>query len=154
MNAKFIITTAFWLPFVFIGLPAAGLYLDGVFSLSKINFVFNFTGIVLSFFAVVVFVWCWHLFSKLGGGTPNPAKPPHLLVVEGPFRRTRNPIYIAYVSYLLGCAVFFGSPSLFIISVLFFLAMNYLVVSVEEPLLEKKFGNAYKKYVKKVPRWI
>src|SRR5438105_1773162 len=53
---------------------------------------------------VALMLWCWYDFVTRGRGTPAPYDPPRRLVVDGPYRVVRNPMYVAGVSWLIGLA--------------------------------------------------
>jgi protein-S-isoprenylcysteine O-methyltransferase Ste14 len=75
------------------------------------------------------------------------------LVTQGPYRWTRNPIYLGDGILILGLTFLTRSPSLLISCMVFVIVMHVLVRKVEEPDLEKRFGEQYIEYKKQVPRW-
>ena len=77
---------------------------------------------------------------------------PKLLVMNGPYAFSRNPMYVAEAMLWFGCAVFFGSISVLIGLVILCVAVNVLVRH-EEPALEAEFGETYLRYKATVPRW-
>jgi protein-S-isoprenylcysteine O-methyltransferase Ste14 len=95
----------------------------------------------------------WH-FAVTGLGTPAPIDPPKTLVVRGPYRLTRNPLYVGVVSVLFGEALMVRSLTLTEYAAAVFLAFYAFVLIYEEPVLRHKFGAAYVEYCAKVPRWI
>jgi len=99
-------------------------------------------------------VACSHLFRRVGQGTPIPIEPARALIASGPYRLSRNPIYIADVVILLGLSLHRGELMLFVYTAAFALAVHYWVVSHEEPVLRKRFGERYREYCATVPRWI
>jgi protein-S-isoprenylcysteine O-methyltransferase Ste14 len=98
--------------------------------------------------------WCFWLFVFEGKGTPAPIDPPKNLVVTGPYRFVRNPMYVAVTTMLIGEAVFFGSGVLLVYAGLCFAGFNLFVRFYEEPALRRKFGQAYEEHCRTVPRWI
>lgn len=94
------------------------------------------------------------LFAVVGKGTLAPWDPTKKLVVVGPYRYVRNPMITGVVTILLGESAFFGS--VIIASwALFFLTMNHVYFTLsEEPGLVRRFGEDYKHYMQRVPRWI
>jgi protein-S-isoprenylcysteine O-methyltransferase Ste14 len=94
------------------------------------------------------------LFVKVGRGTLAPWMPTERLVVLGPYRFVRNPMISGVLFVLLGEALLFRSWPLLAWWALFF-AINavYLPLS-EEPGLERRFGEDYRRYKREVPRWI
>jgi protein-S-isoprenylcysteine O-methyltransferase Ste14 len=98
-------------------------------------------------------VWCVVTFGMTGKGTPAPFDPPRRLVVAGPYRRVRNPMYIGAGFALLGAALFYGSIALLVYTVLFFLLAHLFVILYEEPTLRRMFGSEYEEYRRRVRRW-
>src|SRR5262245_16427088 len=94
------------------------------------------------------------LFARRGSGTLAPWDPTRKLVVEGPYRRVRNPMISGVFTVLLGEAVALGSASVLIWSAAFALVNAIYMPLVEEPGLERRFGEDYMTYKRNVPRWI
>jgi len=93
-------------------------------------------------------------FALRGRGTPAPIDPPKKLVVEGPYRIVRNPMYWSVVSVMLGEALAFRSLTLAEIGCAVFAGAILFVMVYEEPILRKKFGAEYEAYCRRVPRWL
>ncbi len=93
-------------------------------------------------------------FALRGKGTPAPIDPPKTLVVEGPYRVVRNPMYWAVVSVMLGEALAFRSLAFAELAIAFFAGTILFVLLYEEPTLRRKFGAEYEAYCRRVPRWI
>jgi protein-S-isoprenylcysteine O-methyltransferase Ste14 len=74
-------------------------------------------------------------------------------VRAGPYRFTRNPIYIAYLGIWLGWAIFFGSIGVLVVWLLWCLVAIFNLVPREERDLEAAFGESYLQYKNRVPRW-
>ena len=111
-------------------------------------------GLVLLAVGVSVMLWCWAAFGIHGRGTPAPFDPPRELVVRGPYRYVRNPMYIAGILVLLGQAVLFASVPLLEYAAAFWLAAHLLVVGYEEQALGRNFSVAYTAYCASVGRWV
>ena len=113
------------------------------------------TGWLLIAFGVALYFMCafWG-FAMRGKGTPLPLDPPKKLVVEGPYRVVRNPMYWAVASVMLGEAAVFHSLLLAEWAIGFFLGTCLFVLFVEEPSLRRKFGEEYEAYCQRVPRWL
>jgi protein-S-isoprenylcysteine O-methyltransferase Ste14 len=92
-------------------------------------------------------------FKRFGTPVRPGANPTHF-VVTGPYRVTRNPMYLGLLTFLVGC--FFVSESLYFLipPALFFLMINFRQIPFEERLLVDRFGEAYEAYRKQVRRWI
>jgi len=99
-------------------------------------------------------VWCWSEFARRGRGTPAPFDPPRQLVIAGPYRYVRNPMYVAGMLVILGQAALYGSMALVGYAVVFLAATFAFVVGYEEQTLARRFGSEYGAYKSAVRRWI
>ncbi len=111
-------------------------------------------GLSLMLAAVIVFVYCGVLFGQVGKGTPVPGNPPKHLVTGGPYRFSRNPIYLAYIFLLFGEFLFFGYVILLFYAVATFIGFHAAIVLIEEPILRRRFGGEYLEFMRNIPRWI
>jgi protein-S-isoprenylcysteine O-methyltransferase Ste14 len=98
-------------------------------------------------------LWCIFTFVFLGRGTPAPFDPPRRLVVRGPYRFVRNPMYLGAGAALAGAALFYRSAALAAYAAAFLLALHAFVVGYEEPTLRSAFGADYERYCREVRRW-
>ena len=110
--------------------------------------------LTLSAVGVLILLSCMRDFAVVGHGTPAPIDPPKLLVVSGPYRFVRNPMYWGVELVLLGEAICFRSMHLAVYAILVGFCVQLFVVFYEEPTLRKKFGTSYQEYCWAVPRWI
>jgi len=94
------------------------------------------------------------LFVRSGHGTHTPLDPPVELVRAGLYRFTRNPMYLLYAVVVLGEAVLYRSPALLGYAVFFAGLAHLYVVGREERQLARRFGPAYERYCREVPRWL
>ena len=108
--------------------------------------------VVLAGLALVT--WCISLFVRVGRGTLAPWDPTSNLVAVGPYRSTRNPMITGVATVLTGEAVVFGSWRLALWALTFILFNHVYFLLVEEPGLERRFGESYLDYKRAVPRWI
>lgn len=99
-------------------------------------------------------VWCILTFALVGKGTPAPFDPPRRLVVAGPYRYVRNPMYIGAGLAVSGAAIFYRSLPLLGYVGLFLVATQAFVVFYEEPTLTRMFGEEYRAYRTRVRRWL
>jgi protein-S-isoprenylcysteine O-methyltransferase Ste14 len=97
---------------------------------------------------------CVLTFALIGKGTPAPFDPPRRLVVAGPYRWVRNPMYIGAALALLGAALFFGSVALALYATAFLIVIHLFVLLYEEPTLHRLFGTSYDEYRRSVHRWV
>lgn len=94
------------------------------------------------------------LFASDGEGTLAPWDPTRRLVLDGPYRRVRNPMITGVALVLLGEGLILGSVPI-LIELGVFAAINAIYMPVvEEPGLERRFGDEYAEYKRAVPRWI
>jgi protein-S-isoprenylcysteine O-methyltransferase Ste14 len=110
-------------------------------------------GLVIGAVGAALALWCILTFASLGKGTPAPFDPPRRLVIQGPYRFVRNPMYIGAGLALGGAALFYESLSLLGYMVVFFLVAHLFVVWYEEPTLRRTFGQDYDTYTRQIRRW-
>ena len=101
-----------------------------------------------------LFAWCLYLFAVRGKGTLAPWDPPTRLVVTGPYRYVRNPMISGVLMILAGEALVHGSLTLGFWFLGFFLLNQVYFMILEEPMLERRFGEDYLAYKRAVPRWV
>jgi len=99
---------------------------------------------------------CVWEFAWRGFGTPAPFDPPRRLVVTGPYRWVRNPMYIGMGIALIGEAIVFPhlTRTILVMTALLWLAVSLFIVAYEEPVLRRMFGADYEAYCRDVRRWI
>lgn len=97
--------------------------------------------------------WTVLTYSR-AGETLSPVVRPDRLVTGGPLAWTRNPLYLGVVTAVAGVAVLTGSPVVGGYAGLLALVYHGVVVAVEEPKLAAAFGDAYRTYRERVPRWV
>jgi protein-S-isoprenylcysteine O-methyltransferase Ste14 len=97
---------------------------------------------------------CFARFAWQGRGTPAPVAPPERLVVSGPYRRVRNPMYVGVTAMVLGQAGLFADPWLLVYALAVWLGFHIFVVIYEEPTLRASFPQDYAAFTAAVPRWI
>ncbi len=88
------------------------------------------------------------------GQSENPWKPTLSIIERGPFRLTRNPMYLQMVIVCFGCAVLLWNVWILIFTPLCGLILLLVAILPEEAYLERKFGAAYMAYKTRVRRWI
>lgn len=104
--------------------------------------------------SLVLLLECFGRFAWLGRGTPAPVAPTERLVISGPYRRVRNPMYVAVTGLILGQVLMFQSPALLIYAAVIAAAFHAFVLAYEEPTLKRQFPADYPAYFAHVPRWI
>jgi len=101
----------------------------------------------------VFLLWsAWLMFWRKT--TLSPYGKPQLLLREGPFRFSRNPIYLALLLIYMGIALLWAQLWAWLLVPVVILLLNFGVIRYEEALLQKHFGDEYVDYCKKVRRWI
>jgi protein-S-isoprenylcysteine O-methyltransferase Ste14 len=91
---------------------------------------------------------------RRAGTNVVPGQPATALVTEGPYRVTRNPIYIGFVLVYFGLSIVLTSVWILVLLVPVLVILQRGVVLREEAYLERKFGEAYRSYAARVPRWL
>jgi protein-S-isoprenylcysteine O-methyltransferase Ste14 len=144
-------------PWVFILIYLVGLALHFIFPFNILSeaglFVIKIGGVVL--FAIGAFFAAWSLliFHK-ASTTTTPGEISKKLVTFGPYRLTRNPMYVSLILAYIGEAGFLTQiwPMIVLPFMLFYL--NQVVIPLEEDLLKKEFDKEYDDYCTQVRRWI
>ncbi|MCK9591702.1 MAG: isoprenylcysteine carboxylmethyltransferase family protein [Methanoregula sp.] len=113
----------------------------------------TYFGFLIIGFGLVMAFWSRSLFLK-NATTLQPSEEPTSLVTSGPFRISRNPIYLGMASILLGVAVLFGTLVTLAFPIIFVMLIEFFIIPGEERKLEKIFGEPYREYKKSVRRWI
>jgi len=112
---------------------------------------------------VLAVAWFAHLFFPIGwallalvqaGNDPRPDRPDAAMVTTGPFRFSRNPIYLGFLVVVLGFALRWGDLWGWLALIICHFALDRLVVAKEEAYLTTRFGAAYEGYRKQVRRWV
>lgn len=111
-------------------------------------------GILLMGLGLTLMLKTITLFAVVGKGTLAPWEPPRKLVARGIYRYVRNPMISGVFFVLVGEATVFGSRPLFTWFIIFLLINLIYIPLLEEPMLEKRFGQDYLLYKRNVPRWI
>src|SRR6266446_1994560 len=143
---------ALFIGLVLIYLPARLLSWSGIVRPAAIE-VQQVAGMVIGVAGAAVAVWCIFTFASIGRGTPAPFDPPRRLVIQGPYRFVRNPMYIGAGLALASAALFYESLPLLGYARLFFLVTYVFVVGYEEPTLRRTFGQEYEAYCDRIRRW-
>ncbi len=114
---------------------------------------FTYSGFLIIGFGFVLALWSRSLFLK-NATTLQLSEEPASLITSGPFRLSRNPIYLGMTSILLGVAVLQGTLVTLAFPIIFVALIEFFIIPGEERKLEKLFGEPYREYRKSVRRWI
>jgi protein-S-isoprenylcysteine O-methyltransferase Ste14 len=109
-------------------------------------------GPVLAVLGAAIWAWAFtHMF--LARTNISPYKPSTAFVTGGPYRFSRNPIYVAMALLYAGAALSFRMIPALILLPIALLLVHFGVIRREERYLEAKFGDRYREYRSRVRRW-
>lgn len=114
---------------------------------------YKYIGILLLVIGIWLNIWADGLFKKKNT-TVKPFEKSSALILEGPFRFSRHPMYLGMVIALLGVAIILGSLITFLVPIAFFITMQIVFIRHEEKALEQTFGQEYLDYKKRVRSWL
>jgi protein-S-isoprenylcysteine O-methyltransferase Ste14 len=103
---------------------------------------------------LALLVLCVLVLPLRGLGTPAPFDGPRVLIVSGPYRVVRNPVYVSGIVVLVGYGLAVSSASVLLLAAGARLLTHLLVVFYEEPRLRRVFGESYERYLGDVNRWL
>jgi len=144
-------------PWVFVMTYLVGLLLQFIFPFNfhpnEVLSIIKIAGIVLFAMAAVFASWSLLIFRK-ARTTTTPGESSEKLVIQGPYRVTRNPMYISLILAYLGEAGFLAQlwPVIVLPFMLFY--VNWIVIPLEEDILRKDFKEEYENYSTRVNRWL
>jgi protein-S-isoprenylcysteine O-methyltransferase Ste14 len=124
----------------------------------------NLLGLIPVLFGITGLIWVFcvgmSLFRKLTWplelevGERLVTATGTVLVTYGPFALSRNPIFASGLIALLGWALFYGSPVILVVTLVNWAVSDRYIVPREERALEARWGEAYRDYKRRVPRWL
>ena len=143
------------MPAVFFGLLVLGFILDWVHPVTLgSNLAFQVAGVAVIVFGLVIGS-SGVIAMKSAHTTLSVGRIPTTALVEkGIFRHTRNPLYLSMLIIFLGIAIFTTVLWLILLLPILFLIADRGAARPEESYLERKFGQVYLQYKKRVPRWV
>jgi protein-S-isoprenylcysteine O-methyltransferase Ste14 len=151
--ARAVIYATLFIGFFLIFVPARMLTSSGIVAPKTIG-LWQGAGILVTAAGAVLAVSCVLTFAFVGKGTPAPFDPPRRLVVRGPYRFVRNPMYVGAALAMTGAAIYYQSVALIVYVVVFLIVTHLFVVAYEEPTLSRTFGKDYEAYRARVGRWL
>jgi protein-S-isoprenylcysteine O-methyltransferase Ste14 len=110
-------------------------------------------GLALLLIGIAISAWHARLFRRRGTNI-HTFRDPDVLVTEGMFRFTRNPMYLGFALALAGMAAILGSTTPFIVLALFIFLVDRWYIRLEERAMLRQFGDAYRSYRQQVRRWL
>ena len=110
-------------------------------------------GFVVAASVAVLSIWPIVLFKR-SGQDPRPWTPTPELLVEGPYRFTRNPMYLMMVLVCAGASLLLASAWVLLLTPLCGVIIHLTAIRHEEAYLERMFGESYRRYRERVRRWI
>lgn len=117
---------------------------------------FNLVGLLLIPVGFLLIIWANYTLlhiGKIGLRNREPMQRPSNLVLAGPYRFTRNPIYFGCLLMLLGLVIVWSSVVIVILTIPVYIIFRYGFIKKEEIILEEEFGDEYRDFKKRVKRW-
>ena len=111
-------------------------------------------GVLLILLGVIAPVWAFRLFRREGTEISPTSPANRRLVTTGPYRLTRNPMYLGLVMTTFGIALWVGAWPMFAAPLAVFATASYVHIPHEEAKMRRQFGAAYDEYVRRVRRWV
>jgi protein-S-isoprenylcysteine O-methyltransferase Ste14 len=132
------------------------LYMDSKLSLPKLlpSPLGTIIGVNLLLIGLLIWAVCVVWFTK-AKGTPVPFNPPRVLISSGPYAWSRNPMLTGVFVFLFGLGFFLHSVSMVLVWTPIFIVLSIIELKwVEEPELERRFGDSYREYKQLVPMFV
>ena len=141
-------------PFIFLGAILVAVGIQFFYPVPLIENYFRYVvGAILIVPPLGLLVWADRTFGAAGTAVP-PWKPSTTIVSSGPYRFTRNPMYLSASFMQAGIAFLVNSAWMLILLAPVLIIVRYAVIAREERYLEAKFGDGYRQYRKQVRRWL
>jgi protein-S-isoprenylcysteine O-methyltransferase Ste14 len=142
-------------PLIFIGFIILGALLQ--YAIAPISFPDDAWIRIVG--VVIVAAGLFLIFSALApfrrtGQDPKPWTPSPELIVEGPYRWTRNPMYVGLTCILFGLGLALNNLWFSLLAIVALVVVHFIAVLPEEKYLNEKFGRSYTEYRTKVRRYI
>lgn len=118
---------------------------------------YNLVGILILPIGMLLVVWANYTLlhiGKIGLRAREPMQTPSKLVLVGPFRYTRNPIYFGCLLMLLGLVIVWSSLVTALGLIVVYMVFRYIFIKREEIILEEAFGDEYRDFKTRVRRWV
>lgn len=118
-----------------------------------VPYPYNLAGVVVATLGMLMTLTEARKFDRIGTNIKT-FHEPGVLVTDGLFRWTRNPIYLGFVLLLAGTAILLGAATPFLAVLLFAIIADRWYIAFEERALQDKFGADYAAYMRRTRRWI
>jgi protein-S-isoprenylcysteine O-methyltransferase Ste14 len=118
---------------------------------------FNLIGIPLIAIGLFLMIWANYALLHIGKislRNREPMQKPSNLVLAGPYRFSRNPLYLGGLLGLIGLVIVWSSIVTAFLTFLAYLIVRYVFIKREEIILEEEFGDEYRNFKNRVRRWI
>lgn len=144
------------LPPVMLTLCLLGIFLVNYYRMAEqiiISGPLKSSGYLLIIIGLFLPAWGAYLFRRHKTNL-IPHKSPDHLVLKGPFRLSRNPMYLGMLLILSGFAVLYGTGLSFIFPLAYFSLANWWYIPFEEQMMQDAFGDEFTSYKRRVRRWL
>ena len=118
---------------------------------------YNLLGILIILVGMFLVIWAnYNLLhiGKIGLRDREPMQRPSNLVLGGPYRFTRNPIYLGCLLMMLGLVIIWSSVVIAFLLIVVYIVFRYIFIKREELILEDEFGDEYRDFKNRVRRWL
>lgn len=115
--------------------------------------VWNYPALILVAAGIGMIIWGASLHFRAAPGGWEWERTPGYMLVKGPYKYSRNPMYLLEIVMWLGWAIFYGSVAVGVTFVLWWVMFAFVMIPSEERVLEARFGQTYLDYKNSVPRW-
>lgn len=142
-------------PLVFLGFILLGLLADDMLGLPPIPMSrsIGWLGFAMIMGGIGLLIVSLGLF-RAHGENPEPWTPSQAIIARGPYRHTRNPMYLGMLAIQIGYAVWDGSMGVLTFVPFAFIAIDRAVIAKEEKYLAERFGKPFEDYCSRVRRWL
>jgi len=141
-------------PLLFGGALLVGLLVDWAWPVHPLpHTISRIAGALVLVASIALARWAERAMHHAGTNV-RPDRPTLAIVSSGPFRYSRNPLYIASTGLVAAIALLFDAAAPLVLLVPVLLVVRYGVIAREERYLEAKFGEPYRAYMERVRRWI
>jgi len=143
-------------PLVFLGCILLGVAFQYVVAPARVpvDRAISTTGGMLILVAGLGLVASARIFFKRTGQNPAPWKPSPELILKGPYRITRNPMYLGVTLFEIGLGLAVNNLWISLFAAPALLTVHFIAVLPEERYLSEKFGESYKAYLAQVSRYL